>query len=225
MRKEKGNILIIALLPIITFSLIAIGMFLNHNYNKDLSVNKNSSQPQVKNNSLVNNDYYNCNFSGSFGKEGGIFLCQNGGGVKIQLNTSKFPDFKSDINISVPSNEKIRETLSSEIPYAGAIEINMTEPEQSLPENISEGDMNFIITVPLKSKLSPVAKLEVRLKGEDYGEWSKQFDSITHLETFAIVGQDGLTAFFKPETAAVGIFVVRLPDKFSIPTINYDTND
>ena len=252
MNKQKGSVLVIILSSIIAISLIAIGviMFLSNNPNKNNNltvINNNQSQPPTvenpisnpveqpavknssvdKDNSSISNNFYNCNFSGSFGKDGGLFSCQNGGGIKIELNSSKFPDFKTSIGISVPKEAEIYKTLDPNVPYVGAIKIEMGTPSQNPPKNLSSDDMKFTINIPLKSKLPPGTGLEPFLRGTMAGQWIRQTDIKSPQDTYAkaIVNQDGLTASFIPKSTPSGLFIVRMPDNFSVPTINYDATN
>ena len=248
MNKQKGSVLVVVLSLTIIISLAVIGtiMFLSCNSSKNLvkvgsnqiqqpnvddtvppPITQNTTIPKpvaTENNLLTGDNYYNCNFSGFFDNKGGVFNCQNGGGVKITIDNSKvISNFKIGLEITVPRDEEIHKTLDSQIPYAGAIKINFKDLNQN-PKEGSAPDVNFIINVPLKSKLSPGTGLEPFLMGEI--GWIRQSDLMTVKDSYAkaIVNQDGLTASFKPnpQNGPVGLFIVRIPDKFSVPTLNYD---
>ncbi|HNZ55154.1 MAG TPA: hypothetical protein PKN73_00300 [Candidatus Paceibacterota bacterium] len=165
----------------------------------------------------TNVNFRNCDYSGFFDEKGGIFRCQNGGGIEVKIDNSKaMGNFKIGLEITVPEEKEINERQDSSIPYLGAIKIDLKEIGQS-PQDYSGPAPVFTVNVPLKSKLPPGTRLEARLKGDYIGlgiqEWRLQGEGLA-----AVVSDDGLTASFESKELP-GLFIVS---RFVLPIINYD---
>lgn len=159
----------------------------------------------------TNTKFRDCNYSGFFDKDGGLFSCQNGGGIEIKVdNREIINNFKIGLEISVPEEKEVGEISR---PYLGAVKIEFKDIGQNPPEDTTVPDLDFVINVPLKSKLPPGARLEGYLKKGDYG-WTKQGEKLD-----AVVNEDGLTASFKPKNEPFGLFVVA---RFKLITIDFD---
>lgn len=189
---------------------------IDKSYQSNNNVNKEGSVTEIQ-----NEDYLNCSFNRVFDHNGGTFKCQNGGGIDISFsNGLLFKGLEVNLEVKVPKEEEVYKTLSSEVPYEGAIEIIMEEI--SVPGgDLGEIPPRFVIIVPLKSKLFPGTNLEVCLSGETYGECKRlaSFDDWSG----TTISRDGFTASFVSNVEPFGLFIVRIPDDYSVPVINLDS--
>ena len=141
--------------------------------------------------------------SASIGPDGGTITSPKGASYTVGQNIFSAA---VKVHISDTSEASIRQALPPEVPYNGSVTIDVEADDVTISK-----DYHATIIVPLNESLPPGKELDVYARGMSYGQWLL-FDKK------AIVNEDGVTATLIADK--VGTFIVRVPDKYSIPTVD-----
>ncbi len=146
------------------------------------------------------------------GSEGGSVASPSGANLDIDPNQL---DQEVKFELVDTSDTEIRQTLSEQVPYAGALTVD-GQPlgAKGEPFYVDATNVNMAVTVPLRASLTPGTELDIYLKGDIPGQW-------TLLDVKAVVNASGNSASFV--TNRIGTFIVREPDEYSLLTIDYDS--
>ena len=185
----------------------------------------NIATNNIQTNNTINSTS-SCNSSGVFDSNGGKLNCPDKSSISFALNFIK-SGVKVKFTLFSVNDSEIYDTLAKEVPIAGSIKIRadlVTNPNPGKDIVGPEG-MKTSITIKLKSKLQPGIILDTYLKGDSPGQWILQGQN--ELLSKAKVDDNSLTATFTTEkifqtSSPVSIYIIRLPDKYSNPTINLD---
>jgi len=141
--------------------------------------------------------------SASIGPAGGTITSAKGASYTVGQNIFSAA---VKVHISDTPEASIRQALPPEVPYNGSVTIDVETDGVTISD-----DYRATIIVPLNESLPPGKELDVYARGMSYGQWLL-FDKK------AIVNEDGVTATLIADK--VGTFIVRVPDKYSIPTVD-----
>jgi len=141
--------------------------------------------------------------SASMGPDGGTITSAKGASYTVGQNI-----FSGAVRVHISDTPEasIRQSLPPEVPYNGSVTIALERDGVTISD-----DYRATIIVPLNESLPPGKELDVYGRGMSYGQW------FWHDEK-AVVNGDGFTATLIVDK--VGTFIVRVPDKYSIPTVD-----
>ena len=117
-----------------------------------------------------------------------------------------------EVRIADTPDDAIRDTLAAEVPIAGSVTVELHPTGEPLKTDVTH-DFEMTVTIVLDAPLPPGTELDVYRKGEMEGSWIL-------LDTIAEVDSSGTAATF--QTRDIGVFIVREPDEYSTPVLDFD---